>query len=162
MDRVPRSDRIALVVEDDVFVLSALAELLSEEGYDVHTASNGFSGMRVAMECRPAVVLLDLALPELSGTEVLAGLRADPACRDLAIVLVTGNPHLLTEAQVAETDGVVGKPFELAELLATVQRAVRRASIRHAEVAPVAPTTHPTPGARPRRASGVRHTRGGR
>src|SRR5712691_11263633 len=101
MDRVPHLDRIALVVDDDIFVLSALAELLSEEGYDVHTASNGFSAVRLALECRPAVILLDLVLPERSGTEVLAALRGDPATRDVAIVVVTGNPQLLTEAQLA-------------------------------------------------------------
>src|ERR1700730_1180813 len=134
MDRVPRSERVALIVDDDMFVLSALAELLSEEGYDVHTASNGFSGVRMAMECRPAVILLDLALPERSGTEVLADLRADPATRDVAIVVVRGTAKFWTEAQLAAPDGVVGKPFEVAELLATVQRAVRRASVRRAEV----------------------------
>ena len=114
------------------------------------------------MECRPAVILLDLALPERSGTEVLAELRADPATRDVAIVVVSGNAQLLTEAQLAETDGVVSKPFDVAELMATVQRAVRRASLRHAEVAPVAPHAHSALAVRQRRASGVRHTRGRR
>src|SRR6266581_9287813 len=107
MDRVPRSERPALVVDDDVFVLSAMAELLSEDGYDVHTSSNGFSALRQAAEYTPVVVLLDLVLPERSGGDVLAELRADPATRDVAIVLVTGNPQFLTEAQVAEADGVV-------------------------------------------------------
>src|ERR1700738_3390283 len=106
MDRVPRLERIALVVDDDIFVVSALAELLSEDGYDVHTASNGFSAVRLAMECRPLVVVLDLNLPERSGTEVLAELRSDPSTRDVAIVVVTGNPQQLTAAQLAETDGV--------------------------------------------------------
>ena len=50
VEHVTRSDRIALVVDDDVFVLSAMAELLSEEGYDVHTSSNGFSALRQAAE----------------------------------------------------------------------------------------------------------------
>jgi two-component system, response regulator, stage 0 sporulation protein F len=162
MDRVPRSERVALVVDDDIFVLSALAELLSEEGYDVHTASNGFSGVRMAMECRPAVILLDLALPERSGAEVLAELRSDPATRDVAIVVVSGNVQLLTEAQLGDTDGVVSKPFDVAELMATVQRALRRASLRRAEVAPVAPAPHGVLAVRQRRAPGVRHTRGRR
>jgi CheY-like chemotaxis protein len=162
MDRVPRLERVALVVDDDIFVLSALAELLSEDGYDVHTASNGFSAVRLAMECRPLVVLLDLTLPERSGAEVLAELRSDPATHDVAIVVVTGNPQLLTEAQLAETDGLISKPWDADELMATVQRAVRRALIRHAEVAPVAPASHTGLPARPRRASGVRQTRGRR
>jgi CheY-like chemotaxis protein len=161
-DHVSRSDRIALVVDDDVFVVSAIAELLSEEGWDVHTSSNGFSALRQAAEYRPAVILLDLLLPERSGGDVLAELRADPATHDIAVVLVTGNPQLLTEAQIAEADGVVIKPFDVDELLKTVQRGVQRAAARHSEVVPVAATSHREPAARQRRATGAWRTRGRR
>ena len=53
MEHVWLSERTALVVDDDAFILSALAEVLSEDGYDVHIASNGFSALRQAMELRP-------------------------------------------------------------------------------------------------------------
>jgi two-component system KDP operon response regulator KdpE len=162
MDHAPRSDRTALVVDDDVFVLSAIAELLSEDGYDVHTSSNGFSALRQAAEYRPAVILLDLVLPERSGADVLAELRADPATHDVAIVLVTANPQLLTEAQIAETDGVVVKPFDIDDLLKTVHRAVQRACSRRAEVVPVTVTSHREPAPRQRRTSVPRRSRGRR
>src|SRR3954471_18205735 len=96
----PRSDRTALVVDDDVFVLSALAELLSEEGFDVHTATNGFSASRVAQECHPGLILLDVKLPERSGGEILSELRSDPVTRDSAIVVVSANAHLLSEDEL--------------------------------------------------------------
>jgi CheY-like chemotaxis protein len=162
MDRTPRLDRTALVVDDDAFMLSALAELLSEDGYDVHTATNGFSAVRQAVELRPSVILLDLVLPERSGADVLLELRNDPLVRDAAIVIVTGHPEGLTEAQVAETDGVVSKPFDVAELLKTVQHAVQRAAARRAEVAPVAAVLHRESELRQRRAPNPRHTRGRR
>jgi two-component system KDP operon response regulator KdpE len=162
MEHASRSDRIALVVDDDVFVVSAIAELLSEEGYDVHTSSNGFSALRQAAEYKPAVILLDLVLPERSGGDVLAELRADPATRDIAIVLVTGNPQLLTEAQIAEADDVVVKPFDVDDLLQTVHRAVQHAAVRHAEVVPVAATAHRDPASRQRRPTTARRTRGRR
>jgi DNA-binding response OmpR family regulator len=162
MDRTPRVDRTALVVEDDVFVLSALAELLSEEGYDVHTATNGFSALRQAVDIRPSVILLDLLLPERSGNDVLVELRNEPATRDVAIVVVTGHPEGLSEAQLAETDGMVSKPFDVAELLKTVHRAVQRAAARHAEVAPVAAISHRESAFRERRAPSPRRTRGRR
>jgi CheY-like chemotaxis protein len=139
-----------------------VAEILEEEGYDVHTASNGFSALRQATECRPAVILLDLILPERSGIEVLADLRGDPATHDVAIVLVTGNPQLLTEAQIAEADGVVLKPFDVDELLKTVHRAVLRASTRRTEVVPVAAAVHLVPAARQRGRPSARRTRGRR
>jgi CheY-like chemotaxis protein len=162
MDFATRSDRIALVVDDDAFVVSAVAEMLEEEGYDVHTSSNGFSALRQAAEYRPVVILLDLMLPERSGMEVLADLRADPVTHDIAIVLVTGNPQLLTEAQIAEADGVILKPFDVDDLLKTVHRAVQRASTRRAEVVPVAAASHPVPAARQRGRAGARRTRGRR
>ena len=162
MDYTSRSDRTALVVDDDVFMVSALAELLEEDGYDVHTATNGFSALRQVMEFRPAVVLLDLALPERSGSDLLRDLRADPTTRDLAIVVVTGHPDGLSDSQLAETDGFLSKPFDNMDLRATVQRAVVRAAIRRAEVAPVTATTHASPPLRVRRTANARRTRGRR
>src|SRR5258708_11002286 len=162
VENVSGSDGLGLVVGGDVFVLSAMAELLPEDGYDVHTSSNGFSALRQAAEFTPVVVLLDLVLPERSGGDVLAELRADPTTHDVAIVLVTGNPQFLTEAQIAEADGVVVKPFDVDELLQTVHRAVQRASTRRAEVVPLAATSHREPASRQRRPTSTRRTRGRR
>jgi DNA-binding response OmpR family regulator len=149
-----------LIVEDDVVLRAMLAELLEDEGFNVHTASNGFSGLRFATEHRPNLILLDLTLPELSGTEVLRELRGDQHAREMAIVIVTGNADALTERQKTEVDAVVRKPFELNHFLATVHRAVQRASTRAAEVAPVAPVAPSHKGSRARRTAGARHTRG--
>lgn len=163
LDHGLRLDRTALVVDDDPFVVSALAELLEEEGFDVHTATNGFSALRRAAELRPAVILLDLALPERSGGQLLADLRSDAATRDLAIVVVTGHADGLTEQQVADTDGLISKPFDAAELLQTVLHALQRASSRRAEVARVAASTsHQLRAPRSRRATSPRRTRGRR
>jgi CheY-like chemotaxis protein len=142
MEHAPRSERTALVVDDDVFIVSALAELLEDDGFDVHTATNGFSAMRQAVELRPTVILLDLALPERSGKDLLDDLRTDPVTRDLAIVVVTGYAERLSERQVAATDGVIGKPFDISELQETIQRAIQRAASRHGEVAPVTTVSH--------------------
>ena len=151
MEHATRADRTALVVDDDVFVVSALAEILEEDGYDVHTASNGFSALRQAGELHPAVVLLDLALPERSGVELLRDLRSDPITRDIAIVIVTAYADRLTEAQLAEIDGLIIKPFDVVELSSTVQRAMQRAANRRAEVAPVLAAAHRDSAVRSRR-----------
>jgi CheY-like chemotaxis protein len=162
MDHSPRLDRIALVVDDDVFIVSALAELLEEDGYDVHTASNGFSAQRLVTELRPTVLLLDLALPERTGLELLRDLRADTATRDMAIVIVTGYPERLSDMQALEIDGIVTKPFDVADLSGTVHRAVQRAANRRSEVLPVAATPHPTLLPRPRRIASARRSHGRR
>jgi CheY-like chemotaxis protein len=162
MDHAPRLERTALVVDDDMFVVSALAELLEDDGFDVLTATNGFSAMRRAFEAHPSVILLDVALPERSGTELLADLRAEASTRDLAIVLVTGFADQLTQAEASQADGVVAKPFDADELLATVDDAIQRAAGRRAEVAPVAALSHRDASLRIRRAGSVRRTRGRR
>jgi CheY-like chemotaxis protein len=164
MEHAPRLDRTALVVDDDVFIVSALAELLEEEGFDVHTATNGFSALRHAQEQRPSVILLDLALPERSGKDLLEDLRADPATRDLAIVVVTGHADRLSERQHAETDGVISKPWDELQLVGVIQAAMLRAASRRAEVAPAPITTasHRQPGAHPRYPASAHSTRGRR
>jgi len=162
MDHAPRLERNALVVDDDMFMVSALAELLDDEGFDVHTASNGFSALRLATEQHPLVILLDIALPERSGAELLKDLRADPATRDTAIVVVTGFVERLSESERAEADGIVAKPFDTDELLAVVHHAVQRATARRAEVAPIAATAHREPVLRVRRPAGTRRSRGRR
>ncbi len=160
LDSGPRHDRTALIVDDDVFIVSALAELLDHEGYDVHTTTNGFSALRLAAGLRPLVILLDLALPERSGQELLADLRADPTTRDAGIVVVTGYTEALSEAELSASDGVVGKPFDIDDLLQVVNRAAQRAACRRAEVAPVSAPAHATPGPRVRHTAGGRRTRG--
>jgi FixJ family two-component response regulator len=77
----------------------------------------------------------------------------------VAVVVVTGHPECLSEALLEEADGVVGKPFDLDELIAVVRRAIQRASTRRAEVAPVVAAQHRQTPVRPRRASGVRGSR---
>jgi hypothetical protein len=80
----------------------------------------------------------------------------------VAIVVVTGSPDLLTEDQLADTDGVVGKPFDVSQLIETVHRAIHHAQGRQVEVAPVVAPAHRELAARPRRTIGVRRSRGRR
>lgn len=162
MEHAPRLERSALVVDDDVFMLSALAELLEEDGFDVQTATNGFSALRRAIEARPSVILLDLMLPERSGAELLDDLRADPATRYLAVVLVTGFAERLTDVELTQFDGVVTKPFDACDLLETVHYAMQRAACRPAEVAPVQTLSHRDASLRTRHAMPGRRTPGRR
>ena len=160
-ERPAKHEVSALVVDDDVHLRSFLAELLEEEGFDVTTASNGFSGLRLAEEQHPRVLLLDLVLPELSGTDVLRELRMSPTTRDMAVVVVTAQPQLLSDIERADADGVVSKPFDVPDLLAIVHRAVQQANTRRSEVAPVGGFSHHEAVVRRHRTSG-RHTRGRR
>jgi DNA-binding response OmpR family regulator len=110
-----------LVVEDDPSVRGLLHTLLSAEGYDVSTASDGLAGLVKATASHPALVLLDLMMPDLGGVRVLEELRDDPELADIPVIVVTGKIDAVPgmRALLGE-DNVFVKPFAVAELLTRV------------------------------------------
>ena len=110
-----------LVVEDDPSVRGLLHTLLSAEGYDVSTASDGLAGLVKATATHPALVLLDLMMPDLGGVRVLEELRDDPELADIPVVVVTGKVEAVPDMRdLLGEDNVFIKPFAVAELLARV------------------------------------------
>jgi DNA-binding response OmpR family regulator len=110
-----------LVVEDDPSVRGLLQTLLTAEGYDVATASDGLAGLVKASSRRPSLILLDLMMPDLGGIRVLEELRGDPALSDVPVIVVTGKIDAVAGLQdVLGEDSVFAKPFGVAELLARV------------------------------------------
>ena len=110
-----------LVVEDDPSVRGLLQTLLSAEGYDVATASDGLAGLVKASSRRPSLILLDLMMPDLGGIRVLEELRGDPALSDVPVLVVTGKIDAVAAMQeLLGEDSVFAKPFGVAELLARV------------------------------------------
>src|SRR4051794_22676082 len=110
-----------LVMEDDPSVRSLMHTLLESEGYDVVTASDGLSGLMQASAQPPALVLLDIMMPDLGGLRVLQELRADPALVEVPVVVVTGWVDAVPELEADLGDAsVFVKPFGVPELLARV------------------------------------------
>lgn len=105
-----------LVVDDEPQILRALRINLSVRGYEVVTASTGAGALRAAAERPPDVVVLDLGLPDMDGTEVLAGLRG--WCTAPVIVLSARTDSAdKVEALDAGADDYVTKPFGMDEFL---------------------------------------------
>jgi DNA-binding response OmpR family regulator len=110
-----------LVVEDDPSVRGLLQTLLSAEGYEVVTASDGLAGLVKATATHPALVLLDLMMPDLGGVRVLEELRDDPELADIPVIVVTGKVDAVPGMRtVLGEDNVFLKPFAVAELLTRV------------------------------------------
>lgn len=110
-----------LVVEDDPSVRGLLNTLLSAEGYDVVTASDGLAGLVKAASSRPALILLDLMMPDLGGVRVLEELRGDPELAGTPVLVVTGKVDAVPSMRdLLGEDNVFVKPFAVAELLARV------------------------------------------
>jgi two-component system copper resistance phosphate regulon response regulator CusR len=128
MSDAPMLDSV-LVVEDDPDLLAVLPRILSTAGYSVRTASDGEDGLNKVLDVAPAIAILDVGLPKLSGYDLARELRS----------LGYQFPVLMLTARVSVDDKVSGldagaddylaKPFEYAELLARVKALLRRSTI---------------------------------
>jgi len=127
-----------LVIEDERDLQQVLAYNLRQAGHDVATASGGQEGLRLAREEPPDLVLLDLMLPDLPGTEVCRTLKREPATQGAAVVMVTAKGEEIDRVVGFElgADDYVVKPFSVRELLLRVQAILRRSWSEQ----PVAPT----------------------
>ena len=113
--------RTILVVEDDPSVRGLLHTLLTAEGYAVDTASDGLAGLVKAASTSPALILLDLMMPDLGGVRVLEELRDDPELSNTPVLIVTGKVDAVPGMRtlIGEANVFV-KPFAVAELLTRV------------------------------------------
>jgi two-component system, cell cycle response regulator DivK len=110
--------RRILVVEDNPLNLKLVRDVLQFAGYDVIEAKSGEEGLRVAQEEPPDLVLMDLQLPGIDGTETLRRLRAGSLGRDVPVVAVTALAMAedRERASLAGFDGYVEKPISVREL----------------------------------------------
>lgn len=118
-----------LVIDDEPSIVNLVTAYLKPEGYEVHTAMDGPSGLKAARAFKPDLIILDLMLPGMDGLELLSRLRRES---QVYVILLT--------AKTEETDKVVGlsvgaddymtKPFSPKELVARVNAVLRRMSGR--------------------------------
>jgi CheY-like chemotaxis protein len=114
-----------LVVDDDAWLRPLLAELLSEEGYEVLEADSGSEALRRVREQHPDLVVLDVQLGWSSGLAVLDELRAEEQTRGLPVILVSGAVDLIESGQAHRAAAALHKPLDLGALLSQVERNVR-------------------------------------
>jgi two-component system phosphate regulon response regulator PhoB len=117
-----------LVIEDEQDLQKVLEYNLKQAGHDVTVAGKGDEGLKLALEQRPDLVLLDLMLPDVSGTEVCRRLKSEPATRDALVMMVTAKGEEIDRVVGFElgADDYVVKPFSVRELLLRIQAVLRR------------------------------------
>ena len=116
-----------LVIEDEPALARALAINLRAHGWEVVTAADGRAGLEAAATAHPDVVVLDLGLPDMDGTEVIGGLRG---WTSVPIVVLSARQHGEDKVEALDlgADDYVTKPFAMNELMARLRAAVRRAA----------------------------------
>ena len=116
-----------LVIDDEPSILRALRINLTARNYEVTTASDGASGLAAVARDRPDVLILDMGLPDMDGTDVIHGVRGWSST-PIIVLSVWGAESQKVAALDAGADDYVTKPFGMDELLARLRAAVRRAS----------------------------------
>ena len=115
------SDSLVLAIDDDPTATELLERFLTKEGFQVRTAQSGAEGLALARELNPAVVTLDVMMPEMDGWSVLSALKADPQLADIPVVMVT----LLANQSLGFALGAADyltKPVERGRLMQAVQK----------------------------------------
>jgi two-component system, OmpR family, copper resistance phosphate regulon response regulator CusR len=128
MSDVPMHDSV-LVVEDDPDLLTVLPRILSTAGYVVRTASDGEDGLSKVLDDAPAIAILDVGLPKLSGYELARELRSRGYQFPVLMLTARVSVDDKVSGLDAGADDYLAKPFEYAELLARVKALLRRSTI---------------------------------
>ncbi|HEX8678678.1 MAG TPA: response regulator, partial [Chthoniobacterales bacterium] len=118
-----------LIIEDEQDVLDMLATALKKsEGFTLLTATDGATGLRLAREERPALVILDLMLPKMPGLEICKALKNDGATRHIPIIMLTAKAEEIDRIVGLEfgADDYVTKPFSPREIALRIKAILRR------------------------------------
>jgi two-component system cell cycle response regulator DivK len=123
--------RRILVVEDNPLNLKLVRDVLHFAGYDVIEARSGEEGLRVAQQDPPDLVLMDLQLPGIDGTETLRRMRQGSLGRDVPVVAVTAFAMAEDRERASQAgfDGFVEKPISVRELPGQVEAFMNRRAV---------------------------------
>lgn len=121
-----------LVVEDDPAVRNLITTTLETQDYQFHTAQNGGQAIMEAVSGNPDVILLDLGLPDMDGTEIIKKVRSWSQV-PIIVISARGEAKDKIEALDLGADDYLTKPFLVEELLARLRVALRRLQYQNAE-----------------------------
>jgi DNA-binding response OmpR family regulator len=144
----PIPERPILVVDDDAKIVRLVRTYLERDGYSVVTAADGPAALDAIERHQPALVVLDLMLPELDGRAVIRAVRRDDEARTTPILILSARGSTIDRIAGLEdgADDYLPKPFSPAELVLRVKSILRRAA-----------ATPPTPAIEPRSHATLTH-----
>jgi len=120
----PDSKRV-VCIEDEPEMIDLVRLILGRKGFNVIGANGGIEGLETVRRLRPDLVLLDLMMPDMDGWEVYQQIKADPALRDIPVVVVTAKAQSIDKVlglHIAKVDDYITKPFGPQELLESVEK----------------------------------------
>ena len=113
-----------LIVEDNEKNMKLARDILRAKGYAVLEAVNGLDGVKLALEHKPDLVLMDIQLPDINGIEAFGRIRAGAATAQVPVIAFTASVTTGDRKSIGDAgfDGFLGKPINLKEFVETVRR----------------------------------------
>lgn len=112
----------ALIVDDNIYNRDLSALSLRHVGFQVEEAENGMRALELLAESRYDLMVLDMSMPEMDGGEVLRHVRELPNGMSLRVVIMTANPHMVTDEVNDRADYVMHKPIDVMEFARFARR----------------------------------------
>jgi two-component system, cell cycle response regulator DivK len=111
-----------LIVEDNKIDARLIRDLLERYGYETLLTGDGFEAMKLAWECLPDLILMDIQLPEISGLDVTRSLKGDERSQNIPLIAVTALAMGWHEREALDSgcDAYISKPFSIYDFLHTV------------------------------------------
>ena len=119
---------VILIVEDNEKNMKLVRDVLQFKGFETIEAMTGEDGVRLAIERKPDVVLMDIQLPDIDGITALGRIRADPAMQRIPVIAVSASvmPDEQQRIVASGFDAYVTKPINVKDFIATVERFARK------------------------------------
>lgn len=116
-----------LVVDDEPHLIKSLTFVLSKEGYEVDSATNGEEALEKIRQSKPNLVFLDVMMPKKNGYDVCREIKADPALNDVYIIMLTAKGQAVDKAKAFESqaDEFISKPFSPLGVVARVKELLK-------------------------------------
>ncbi len=116
-------------IDDDTVMIDLVRLILTPRNFEVVGAADGREGLETMRRLKPALVLLDLMMPDLDGWEVYHQMRTEPDLKDIPVIVITAkneNVDKILGLHVAKVAAYITKPFSARELLACIDKVIPR------------------------------------
>ena len=121
MNNMQKEKKTILIADDDPAIIDAIKTILEDEGYKVLTTVNGAT-VGIMFEEKPDLLLLDIWMSGQDGRDICKALKAQESTKHIPIVMISANRDTEDIARAAGADDFLGKPFEIEDLLAKVEK----------------------------------------
>jgi two-component system cell cycle response regulator DivK len=121
--------KTVLIVEDNEKIMKLARDILRAKGYQTLEATTGGEGVRLALEHKPDLVLMDIQLPDINGIEAFERIRANAGTAKVPVIAFTASVTANDRSRIGDAgfDGFLGKPINLKDFLETVRRTLGEA-----------------------------------